>query len=149
MNIQELQHECFQNLKKSDSLSFLKEVSAKLSKEEFLEFSNVSMLDAYRANRVKAVEYMLSFYEKDEPKLLIMIHLQTMLYDEKGFEKGKKMLVPLARHFSTDLCQKVITQFVEAHRNKINFLEREKEMQKIIFPESLQTNEVKVKRIKI
>lgn len=113
MDIVELKNEIKDKFKKSDALTELKNLSNNISKEEFLKFSNSALLDAYRSNRVKAVEYMLSFYEKEQPILLAKIHLDVMLSDQKDFESGKKMLIPLVKHFSDELCSNLINQMLE------------------------------------
>lgn len=113
MEMSELKNEFRNKFKKTDSLIELKELSQSVTKEEFLSFANSAMLDAYRSNRVKAVEYMLSFYEKNQPILLAKIHLDLMLSEQKTFESGKKMLIPLVNHFSEDLCSNLVNQIIE------------------------------------
>lgn len=113
----ELKNEFRYKFQKSDALNELKDLSQTMSKEEFLKFSNSALLDAYRSNRVKAVEFMLSFYEKEQPLLLIKIHLESMLSDEKAFESGKKMLIPLVNHFPEEVCANLINNIVD-HKEK-------------------------------
>jgi hypothetical protein len=113
----ELKNEFRDNFKKSDALNELKELSKTMSKEEFVKFSNSALLDAYRSDRVKAVEFMLSFYEKEQPKLLIQIHLDLMLSDEKKFESGKQMLIPLVNHFTEEFCSNLVNHIVD-HKEK-------------------------------
>ncbi len=138
--------------KKSDALTDLKELSATMTVEDFVDFSNSAMLDAYRSNRVKAVEYMLSFYEKGKPELLLRIHLARMLSYDKDCKKGKKMLVPLVKHFPKEFINEVMTTFMNQHNNlkKADFQSREKEIDEVVLKYSLnQENKKPTKKLKL
>jgi hypothetical protein len=130
----QLKNEFREKFKKADSLLALRELSEAVTKEDFIEFSNSAMLDAYRSNRVKAVEFMLSFYEKDNPILLLKIHLYSMLSDEAVLESGKKMLIPLVNHFSDEICHQTISHIIDSQpeKNRNLYKQRETEILKII-----------------
>lgn len=150
VNMASLQNEVREKLKKSDALKFFKEISQTMSKEEFKEFSDVAMKSAYDKNRVKAVEYMLSFYEPNNPLLLLQIHLQIMLNDSKAMQSGKEMLKVLIKNFSDELCNKVMNDFIEYHKGKPEFKQRQKEISKIILEEKMAVNNTAItKRPKI
>jgi len=150
-NLKKLFREKF---KKSDALKDLKELSTTISLEKFVEFSNMAILDAYKSNRVKAVEYILDFYEKDklEPNILLRIHLARMLSDDKKCEQGKKMLVPLVKHSSEKIINQIMDKFMKenSNNNKSKFQLREKEINKIILENTLpQDNKVTAKNFKL
>lgn len=144
-----LQNEVRERLKKSDALIFFKEISQQMTKEEFVEFSNTAMKSAYDKNRVKAVDYMLSFYEYNQPPLLLRIHLQLMLSDSKKMESGKKMLQVLLKNFSEQLCYNIMDDFLIYHKRKNEYLERYAEINKIILEEKMPNNQISHKTIKI
>lgn len=122
INMDELQREACMLLRKSDALSFFKKISASMTKEQFVDFSMNTMVmkSAYDKNRVKAVEYMLSFFPPNKPELLLIIHLQRMIVDDQ-IKHGYNMLKVLIKNFSTDVCYKHIDVFLNAHagRNRI------------------------------
>jgi len=150
-NPNNLKNDARDKLKKSDILTELKELSKNISKEDFLEFTDSAMKSAYDSNRVKALEFMLSFYNPNKPKLLIKIHLQRMLDNQKDFNSGKKMLIPLAKHFSYEFCDEIMNQYISFNKSKKKECEeRKSEISKIILEQTLNKNNInKVKRIKL
>ena len=141
-----------EKIRKSEVVNLLKELSSKIPKEEFLEFVNYAIMNAYRSNRVKSVEYMLSAYDGKEPDLLFIIHVQRMLADEKKFEKSKKMLAILSKSFPIERYEQIVVTFLKNKHGDIKLLcqQREKEMYAIILDNKLdKENKVVVKRPKI
>jgi hypothetical protein len=138
----EIQNEFREKFKKSDALNSLKEIADQLTKEEFKDFSDVAMKSAYDKNRVKAVEYMLAFHEQDNPSLLIRIHLQRMLAEDKDLKSGEKMLRVLGKHFSTELCDEVMISFVNSRggKTKQDCEMRKIEIEKILLEVKLPMN---------
>lgn len=147
----EIQNEFREKFKKSDALNSLKEMAEQLTKEEFKDFSDVAMKSAYDKNRVKAVEYMLAFYQQDNPSLLIRIHLQRMLAEDKDLKSGEKMLRVLAKNFSTELCDDVMTSFVNSRggKTKQDCEMRRIEIEKILLEVKLPVNNNTSKKMKI
>lgn len=147
-----LQHEASEKFKKSDALNYLKDVCENMSKEDFLKFANYAMKTAYDKKRIKAVEYMLSFYEYNQPQLLMRIHLQKMLHEPQTSEKDKGMLKVLVKHFSSEFCHEVIEAFINFHGGSTQekYRDKSKEILKFILEEKINIDETdKPKAFKI
>lgn len=150
-NPDNLKNDAREKFNTSNILDELKELSQNMSKEDFMDFTNSAMKSAYDKNKVKAVEYMLSFYEKDNPKMLMIGHLQIMLANQKDFELGKKMLIPLAKNFSYEFCDQVMNQYISIHAFKKDEVQiRKAEISKIILEQTLnQDNKTVSKKLKL
>ena len=144
-----IQNEFREKFKKSDALKDLKEVAEKMTKEEFIDFSDSAMKSAYDKNRTKAVDYMLSFYEQNKPQLLLRIHLQCMLADEKVMKSGEKMLKVLNKNFTLDFACEIMDNFINFHQGKQIYKNRKTEILKILLEETLVKNIAVTKKLKI
>jgi hypothetical protein len=146
-----LKNEFRERIQKSDIRKELKELSENMTKEEFIDFSNSAMKSAYDSNRVKAVTFMLSFYDKNKPELLMRIHLERMLSEQKDFDTGKKMLTPLAQHFYYEFCDEIMNHFIKVHAYKKDECEKRKsEILKILLEQTLTSDNKSIsKKLKI
>lgn len=157
-DLNNLKLEFAEKFKKSEALDFVKSVAQSMSHDEFKKLSYTVMKTAYDKNRYKAVEYMLQYHEKDNPHLLLQIHIQVMLhgavYDKDSplkKEQYNKMLKVLAPHFSTEMSNKFIDQYINAQPEdkRSEFSQRKNEILNIFLQEQMHINTSKEKKIKI
>lgn len=124
--IADFKKQAYESFKNSESLQLLKQISIELTLDEFLEFANMAMLDAYRKNRTKAVSYMLNFYPKNEPIMLLKIHVSVMLTQEKEIEKNKiVMLKSIYPHFSNEVFYNFLEQ--PSQNNRRNEIQKQRQ----------------------
>lgn len=144
----EIQNALRREFKKSDSMTYLKELCANVPKEQMENFTCYAMKSAYDYNRCKALDYMLSLEGRHEASLLVVFHTQKMLSDKKGFEKGGKMLGLICKHFKRkDILEKMDNYIKIINTNEV--MERYKEISFLVFQETMENKNIKTKSNKI
>ena len=138
--------------KKGESMTYLKEL-CETYKENIEEFTCTAMKAAYDSNRVKALDYMLGLSGRHEASLLVKIHVQSMVYNQKDFDKGAKMLSVICKHFPRTF----ILEQIEKCRNpqdnrekqKLEHEQRYKELNMMVYNETMVEKNIKIKAHKI
>lgn len=145
----EVQNALSKEFKKGDAMTYLKQLCAKVPREQIKEFTNYAMKSSYDYNRSKALDYMLALEGREEAFLLVQIHTQRMMFNEKDFEKGGKILAVICKHFN----RKEIFEQLEICRNHKAYdqkvQDRHKELSYIVFRETIEEKNIKTKVSKI
>lgn len=133
---------------KGDAMNYLKELCEKY-KEDIEEFTCTAMMAAYQKNRVKALDYMLGLPGRHPADLLVKIQTQRMMFEDEGFAKGGKMLSLICKHFpriqnleELDFCLKS-----RVNNQKVN--ERHKELSFMVYSQTVEEKNIKIKPNKI
>lgn len=140
------------HFKKGEAMTYLKEL-CETYKDNIEEFTCTAMMAAYQSNRVKALDYMLGLPGRHEASLLVKIHAQSMVYNQKDFDKGAKVLSVICKNFPRTMIlgeiEKCRNPQDNREKQRLEHEQRYKEVTMMVYNETMIEKNIKVKTNKI